>query len=463
MTYRENIKHFFQNKDDILNVFLLTFTLPLFFYKLGQSSLDNWDEAWYGEIAKNLLHSGDLFNLAFNGAAYFDHPPAGFWLMALTYKIFGINEFWTRFPSAVAGFICIIVLYFLGKELFNRIVGFASAVALSSAIWFIYRARSGNLDVFLTMFFVLTFYLAFKAVKNKIYLVPFFISLSFLFLTKSVVPFTILPALLIIFWGVKNYKIKDVVFPSLLFLAITSTWFIIQLVTQPNFIGRYIVIGLPGLNVNSSYLENFNLAKSYLHSGIGKWFWPGIFSVISGAFLFQKRFIALFVFFLVFFIPLIFSHKGQIWHLIPLQPFLILAFFGLSSILLNRLIRNRFFISCIILGVSFYFSFMQIRQIWYQFIDIPGFISDEAILSKEAGKYPYEFFIDGDYVPVAAFYSGKNVNIIRYYGLETIFSGSKPFLLITTKWRLDEGNIKESRYRIIKKDRDKILIQGNNL
>ena len=37
--------------------------LPLFFYKLGQSSLTSYDEAWYGSIAKQIIQNGDLINL----------------------------------------------------------------------------------------------------------------------------------------------------------------------------------------------------------------------------------------------------------------------------------------------------------------------------------------------------------------------------------------------------------------
>ena len=159
---------------DILVTILLSATLPLFFYKLGQSSLVNWDEAWYAVISRNILTTGDPLNLIYNGLPYIDHPPAGFWLIALSFKLFGINEFTARLASAVAGFISLIVVYFLGKELFNRAVGITSALALSSSVWFLYRARSGNLDTILAMFFVLTLLFAVHAVKSNIFLIPFF-------------------------------------------------------------------------------------------------------------------------------------------------------------------------------------------------------------------------------------------------------------------------------------------------
>src|SRR3989344_2144571 len=119
------------NKFDFLAIFLLLFLSPLFFYKLGQSSLISFDEAWYADIARNILKSGDTINLTWNGRSFNDHPPAGFWLTALSYLIFGASEFSARFSSALLGLSTLITTYFLGKKLFNRVIGFASAIALS--------------------------------------------------------------------------------------------------------------------------------------------------------------------------------------------------------------------------------------------------------------------------------------------------------------------------------------------
>ena len=190
---------------------LIVISLPFFFYKLGQSSLVSWDEAWYAEIAKNINKTGNLFELYFNGSKYYDHPPFGFWMIALSQKIFGINEFGARAASAIFAIIAVIFLYLLGKEFFSKKVGFFSALALSSAPWFVYRARSGNLDIFLTALFVVTIYLAFKVANNKKYLLVFSLSLAFLFLTKTMVPFTIIPALIIIFFRSSLFGKKKVI------------------------------------------------------------------------------------------------------------------------------------------------------------------------------------------------------------------------------------------------------------
>lgn len=450
---------------DFLAVLLIISTLPLFFYKLGQSSLVSWDEAWYADISRNILRTGDLFNLIWNGNPYYDHPPMGYWLEALSFKLFGINEFWARFPSAVFGVIGLTTTYLLGKELFNKTVGLASTIALSSAIWFIYRSRAGDLDIFLTTFFIMTLYMALKAVKNKKFLIPLSLSLAFLFLTKTGVPFIIIPSLLLI-WGGKKLNTKEILLPILIFLAVAGGWFVIQLLSQPDFISRYLSIGLPGIKSQSSFLSNFNQSKEYLHSGIGKWFWPGLLGIFGGLLFFQKRFLILSIFFLLFFIPFILSPKGHIWHLVPLYPIMILSFFGFMYSVLKIIIANfkifhaEFLITVALLSSSLYISYFQIKQIWYQFIDIPAYISDEAILSKEAGKLPFPFFIDENYTPAAAFYSGKEVQKFTDGSLKYLFDDQnlKNFVLITAEWRLNQSGINISQYKILKSDRDKILI-----
>ena len=472
----------FKYKLDLLAVFLLLALAPLFFYKLGQSSLVSFDEAWYADISRNIFKNTDPINLTWNGRTFTDHPPGGFLLTAVNYLVFGVSEFSARFSSAITGLLSLIFTYLLGRKLFNKVVGFASAIAISSSPWFLFRARSGNLDVPLTFFFVLTIYLAVFSAESKKFLPPFVISLSFLFLIKTAVPFTILPVVLFILLTSKKLKTKDIIKPLLIFLFLIGGWFLYRVSKDPGFLQHYFKIGLPGVEVKTSFSDNLKLIKEYLHGGIGKWFWPGILAIILGTFTFQKRFLILTIFFFSFFTPFIFSEKGHIWQLVPLHPFLILAFFGFTWILLERVgkiilsffkktgksYRNLYKLLNIItipsifvalLTVSFYYSYLQGRRNWYEFIDIPRFISDEAILSKEAGKYDEKFYIDGDFVPVAIFYSEKNVQQIQNEELKGIFEGEEAFVLITYQWRLDRLGIKSNEYEIIKSDRDKILVK----
>src|SRR3989344_5952507 len=179
----KDVKKFFKKyQNDIFIILFSLIIVPLFFYNLGSTSLVDFDEAWYAEIARNILVNRQPFLLSFNGSPYLDHPPLGFILIAISFLIFGINEFAARFPSALFGFSSVILLYFIGKNLFNRIVGIGAGLMLLSSVWFIFRSRSGNLDTVFLFFYLLTFYSALKVKnsKNWIYLVALAFSFSFL-------------------------------------------------------------------------------------------------------------------------------------------------------------------------------------------------------------------------------------------------------------------------------------------
>src|SRR5690242_12398454 len=98
-------------KENFLPLSLLIFFSFFFFYRLDYNTLASWDEAWYGSIAREIVRTGDFIKMMWNGQPYFDHPPMGFWLMSISYKIFGINEFSTRFPSAVLGLGAVVLIY----------------------------------------------------------------------------------------------------------------------------------------------------------------------------------------------------------------------------------------------------------------------------------------------------------------------------------------------------------------
>jgi hypothetical protein len=148
---------------------------------------------------------------------------------------------------------------------------------------------------------------------------------------------------------------------------------------------------------------------------------------------------------------------------------MILAFYGSSWVILEKIIKTikvfqkikilNTLISLSFFGFAFYFSFLQIKAAWYQFIDIPAYVSDEAILSREAGKYFDQIFIDGDFDPAATFYAGRPVKKLSDPEIINLFKKEKSFLLITNQWRLDKANINPSLYSVIKTDRDKVLIR----
>lgn len=96
------------------------------FWQLGQNPPSlTWDEAAWGYNAYSLGIDGkDEFGrfLPYDYLESFGDfkPPMYTYLDIIPVKIFGLNEFAVRFPSALLGTLTVLVTYFLVLELFNR-------------------------------------------------------------------------------------------------------------------------------------------------------------------------------------------------------------------------------------------------------------------------------------------------------------------------------------------------------
>jgi len=123
----------------------------LFFGNLGRGSLQDWDEATYAEIAREIGVFHDWIHLHWNYLPWFNKAPLYIWLTAPLYT-FGVNAFWARAVSALAGVGVILLSYAIGKRLYGRPVGVGSAIVLGSCYQFIAAGRFGTSDMLLTLF-----------------------------------------------------------------------------------------------------------------------------------------------------------------------------------------------------------------------------------------------------------------------------------------------------------------------
>lgn len=437
---------------------LLVVLVPTFFYKLGQSSLANWDEAWYGEIAKQIVHSGNFWVLKFNQSVYSDHPPGGFWLIALGQQIFGINEFGTRVASTAFGLLGLLGTYLLGKELYSKLAGWCAAFVLATSPWFISRSRSGNLDIFLTTLFVWTILLAWKAAKNKIYW-PFLIAtFSWLLLIKTAIPVVVLPVLAVILWKNKLYKKNELVAGMAIALGIYAVWIAINMQTSPVFVRNYLGIGLPGLGRSTNIVDNLLQMKVYLHHGIGNSFRYSVAGLIACTLLARKKTFAVpVVFVALLLLPMMFSDRARIWHMIPAYPFMVLGLFGALNEIAKRLPRMGQVI--VMTGLAMWATYPDGVRNWNEIVTPTPYVSDEAILARKTGEYPGRFFIYDNFIPAAAFYSNKHVEVMHETVDELYANVDSNVLLIAKKSQIENSKLTPADVVFIAEDRDKVLVR----
>jgi dolichyl-phosphate-mannose-protein mannosyltransferase len=65
-----------------------------------------------------------LLGFNVNYARYLDKPPLGYWLIGLSYLVFGVSEFAARLPIAMAAMGGVSVTWTIGRDLFGDRAGF---------------------------------------------------------------------------------------------------------------------------------------------------------------------------------------------------------------------------------------------------------------------------------------------------------------------------------------------------
>ncbi len=128
----------------------------ILFWNLGGGSLTSWDEAFYAQVSREILQTGDWVNLHLMGVGWSDKPPLYMWASAAAFKIFGVNEFSVRLFSAICGVGTILLTYLLALKLYSRKTALASSLILLSTWHFLWASRIGMLDGTLTFFITLS-------------------------------------------------------------------------------------------------------------------------------------------------------------------------------------------------------------------------------------------------------------------------------------------------------------------
>ena len=90
------------------------------FFNLWRYGLWEPDEARYAEIAREMVQSGNYLVPHLNYVIYVEKPPLLYWLTALSYHIFGINEFAARFFPALFAIAGVAITAYFAMRTFGR-------------------------------------------------------------------------------------------------------------------------------------------------------------------------------------------------------------------------------------------------------------------------------------------------------------------------------------------------------
>jgi len=126
------------------------------FGALGRADLFNPDEPREAEIAREMWASGDLVVPRLNGEPFLEKPPLFYWLVAASYRLAGgPGELPARAVPALAGLLCVLLTFGLGRELVGERGALLAAIVLLTSFQFLWTARRCMIDLPLTLMVLL--------------------------------------------------------------------------------------------------------------------------------------------------------------------------------------------------------------------------------------------------------------------------------------------------------------------
>jgi 4-amino-4-deoxy-L-arabinose transferase-like glycosyltransferase len=145
---------------------VLLLSAVLMFTCLGLRRFNGPEDRW-AVVAREMVSSGDYFHPTINGIPYWDKPLLSYWMiLPFAWIAGGVSEATMRLPSAIAGYLTVVLAFMIGRRLFGRKTGFWAGVILATSGMFTYWSRFGSADSLNVFFIWLAFWVFIAGAKD---------------------------------------------------------------------------------------------------------------------------------------------------------------------------------------------------------------------------------------------------------------------------------------------------------
>ena len=216
---------------------IMVLAAGLLFAGLGNIPFIDRDEGEYATVALEMIQRGDYVVPHVNGRLYFEKPPLFYWLMAISFEVFGQNETAGRLPSAVSGLALVALLGWFGSRRAGQNFGFLTAALASTSFMMILLSRVALLDTLLTLWTTGSLVLFFEGYlaapeQERRFFYGGWASMSLAFLTKGpvgvvVILAALLPLALLNRNLMATLKRIRIIEGLAIFLLISGPWFLL--------------------------------------------------------------------------------------------------------------------------------------------------------------------------------------------------------------------------------------------
>lgn len=221
----------------------------LIFYGLGDRPLWDDDEGLHASVAREMVEGGDWITPRFNGSTFYDKPILFFWMNALSFMAFGVNEFTARLPAALLGVGGVVITYLFGRTLFGKGVGLVGGMILTTSLGYVVLSRTIVHDISLAFFISLSllfFYWGYQGGRHQRWWYRlFYASAGMAVLSKGpiglLLPTLVIGLFLLSQGELKRLKEMEWRWGAMVFSLIALPWYVMVSLRDGDFASYYFL------------------------------------------------------------------------------------------------------------------------------------------------------------------------------------------------------------------------------
>ena len=201
------------------------------FFRLDREIVIEWDESLYAISAAETAERGNWIGTTFRGQLdyYNTKPPLNVWLIAASFKAFGISMLSMRLPSAIAAWLTVLVLMVWARRAFGEPVSLAAGLVLSTTFGFVYvhSGRSANTDALFTLamlLVVVTLWMAHERPWRLVWLGPLVAAVFLLRGMAVLMPLILIGSVVVLGGQRLRPRVVPLLIAALLFAVPVGGW-----------------------------------------------------------------------------------------------------------------------------------------------------------------------------------------------------------------------------------------------
>jgi dolichol-phosphate mannosyltransferase len=233
---------------DLAPIILIAMAGLLFFARLRSPLLEP-EESRYAEIPRQMLFEHRWIVPVIHGEPYLQKPPLLYWLVMISYSMFGVHDWAARLVPSTAGLATVLLTYWWGRRGVGSLAAFLGAMILCLSPRFVYMSRMVTMDGLLALFVLISWLCGHRALASRRssgrYWILAAVACGLGILTKGPVAL-VLAAAPLVAYRMLDRRSVPVGYPKgaalvLLALGVAAPWYVAAAWYTPGFLSEFLL------------------------------------------------------------------------------------------------------------------------------------------------------------------------------------------------------------------------------